>query len=97
MKKKPKLGECCPVMAMIIKRDVDTGGTPRGFEVAPMFSLESGKHRDALVYRFTKAKKTNTTEHGYMSKFRDATYATIKCCPFCAAQIPQDSNEVVAR
>ena len=88
--KKPKLGECCPALDMILRRDVAAGGPVRGFSIGTMFKPNGEKleQREAVVYHFPKAKKDNThPEFGYKKKFGDVTYAVVKHCPFCGAQI----------
>ncbi len=89
-----RLGECCDIMRLVIARDVANGGHPRGFEVAPFFSLRNGRVAGtAVVYRFSKAKKTATGKFGRGTEFADVTYATVAHCPFCGAalkKVPTD-------
>lgn len=84
--KEPRLGECCPVMQLVIQRDVQMGGHPRGFEVAPYFNLKGGSG-EALVYKFAKAKKTTTGPYGHGSQYATTIYATVANCPFCGAKL----------
>jgi hypothetical protein len=72
-------GECCPVMAMILRRDTFENSKPKGFSIGHMFHL-NGKQ---LIYQFNKAKRTDDSEHGAKSEFSGATYAPVNHCPFC--------------
>lgn len=89
----PKLGECCPVLKLVLERDVATGAAPRGFEVAPFFSLEGKGTGVQLIYRFRKAKRTDVGEYGHGTKFADAAYAKVTHCPFCGAKTERDDAE----
>jgi hypothetical protein len=84
--KSKKLGECCPVMDMVTRRDTSTQ-KPRGFEIATMFHLNGKATRDALVYRFAKAKRGDETEFGAKSKFAGTTFAAVEFCPWCGEKV----------
>ena len=78
-----KPGECCPVMKMVLTRDTHGKTKPQGFSVAHMFHLNGKPGADRLIYEFSKAKRTDASEHGAKSEFAGATYAPVKHCPFC--------------
>ncbi len=80
---KPKLGECCPVMAMVLTRDTHDNARPKGFSIGETFFLNGKPGRQRLIYQFNSAKRTDTSEHGAKSDFADTTYAPVKHCPFC--------------
>ncbi len=70
-------------MKMILTRDTHGKVKPQGFEIGHMFHLNGKQGGDQLIYRFSKAKRTDTGEHGHGSAFAGATYAPVKHCPFC--------------
>jgi hypothetical protein len=79
-----RLGECCPVLALALKRDVSKQ-VRRGFEVATPFGLSDGKARsEALIYRFPKGAKDE-------GEFKDTTYALVQFCPFCGTKLERSS------
>lgn len=79
--KAPRLGECCPVLALALARDVSKQ-VRRGFEVATPFQISTGEVLpEQLIYRFPKAARGDT------STFKDATYALCKFCPFCGTKL----------
>jgi hypothetical protein len=73
--KKTKIGECCPVMELVLSRELPARRPTCGLELAPWFST-SGKSGQAIVLHFPKSKDREA-EHA------DATYAPVKFCPFC--------------
>lgn len=80
---KPKLGECCPVMNMVLTRDTHGKTKPQGFEIGTMFHLSGKPGKERLIYCFSKAKKTDASEYGAKSEFANSTFAPVKHCPFC--------------
>lgn len=77
MEKVARLGECCPVLALALQRDVSREAH-RGFEVTTPFDFSSGKALpEVMIYRFPKAAS------GDKSEFRNTTYAACAYCPFC--------------
>ena len=62
----------------------------RGFAIGTKFVPEEKKMsvRQVFVYHFSKAKKTDThPKFGHKAEYGDVTYALVKHCPFCGAQI----------
>lgn len=80
---KAKLGECCPIMSMVLNRDNHGKSKAQGFTIGQTFFLNGKPGRQQLVYEFCRAKKTDASEHGHGSSFATATYAPVKHCPFC--------------
>jgi len=79
--KAPRLGECCPVLALALARDVSKQ-VRRGFEVATPFRISTGKALpEQLIYRFPKGARGDTSE------FKDTTYAAVAYCPFCGTKL----------
>ena len=77
MPKQKKLGECCELFALVIRRDVSREAR-RGFEVTSPIRLTTGKAmKPVIIYRFPKGSKDDPSES------RDACYAVAPYCPFC--------------
>lgn len=87
MGKKKQLGECCPVMSMVLARDNHGKTKPTGFTVGITFRLNGKAGKRRLIYEFSKAKKTDVSEYGASSEYASATYAPVKHCPFCGESV----------
>lgn len=87
MAKKTPLGECCPVMSMVLARDNHGKARPAGFTIGHTFHLNGKAGKARLIYEFSKAKKTDDSEYGTKSEYASATYAPVKCCPFCGEDL----------
>lgn len=86
-KKSPKLGECCPVLDMVLRRDCSKN-VRRGFEIATPFGLSDGKARaERIIYRFPKGKKGDQRETADESNWSAVSYALARFCPFCGAKL----------
>jgi hypothetical protein len=82
-RKDKKLGECCELFDMVIKRDVSREAR-RGFEVAVPFAFTTGDpYAAVMIYRFPKAPKGAADK----PEFKGVTYALVCFCPFCGAQL----------
>jgi len=82
-----KLGECCPVMDMALRRD-GSKSAQRGFEIATPFGLNDGKPRpELMIYRFPRGKKDDPRETADESNWFAVTYAQARFCPFCGAKL----------
>lgn len=84
---KKRLGECCPVMQMVLARDTHGKSKAQGFEIGTTFHLNGKAGSERLIYCFSKAKRTDTSEYGAKSQFANSTFATLKHCPFCGDKI----------
>lgn len=85
--KASKLGECCPVLDMVLRRDCSKS-VRRGFEIATPFGLSDGKARaEQIIYLFPKGKKADPKETADEADWSSVTYALAKFCPFCGAPL----------
>lgn len=84
---KVKLGKCCPVLEMVLRRDTFGNMKQKGFAIGQMYHLNGKPTRETLVYYFRVAKRDDLTQYGAKSEYAGATYATLKSCPFCGESL----------
>jgi hypothetical protein len=83
----PPLGECCPLLDMVLRRDCAKKAR-EGFEIATPFGLKDGKVRsEVIIYRFRKGRKDDPRETADEANWHDVTLAVAKFCPFCGAKL----------
>jgi len=67
---------CCEVMRLVLERE-----TPgKGLASELMFNVKTGESKDVPTIRFRKHKRSDSE---FSAKFRNATLAEVKFCPFC--------------
>ena len=80
-----KLGECCPLMAMVLGRRRENDRL--GMMLETMYSLSGAfTARDVVVIRFHKARRGGEEPHS------EVTYAVVSYCPFCARPTQQSAR-----
>jgi hypothetical protein len=83
MSEKMKLGECCPVLSLVLSRYQANG---LGVVLETRMNFKTGDMSPALAVKFRKAKKDEPQE------YKDSTFAFVNFCPFCGTPTKQEPH-----